>query len=148
MTQVTFSATDWRSEAGSSAVIGPVMARATVSAFRAPVARITIDLRRQDRCDAHGQGSGDHQIQAAEFLGRVGAGDRVQLDQAGRQPKGFINAQIARLVECDMAVASDAEKLHVQPAVGLDPTVEVRRVRGRKCLGNRAVEDVRMVALR
>ena len=84
-------------------------------------------------------------IDAAEFLGRVGAGDRMQLDQAGRQPQGFGDGQVARLVETDVPVAADAEQLDVQPAVGLDPAVKLRRVRGRERLGHRAVEHVRAV---
>ena len=64
--------------------------------------------RRQDRGDAHGQGPGNDVIHAAELPGRVGAGDRVQLDQPGRQPQGFGDGQVARLVEsrCGRCVRS------------------------------------------
>ena len=84
-------------------------------------------------------------IDAAELLGRVGAGDRVQLDQAGRQPQGFGDSQAARFIETDVPVASDAEQLDIQPAVGLDPAVKLGRVRRRERLGDRAVEHVRVV---
>ena len=59
-------------------------------------------------------------------------GDRVQLDQAGRQPQRLGDGQVARFVEADVAVAADAEELDVQAAVGLDPAVELGGVRGRR----------------
>ena len=92
--------------------------------------------------------TGNHQIRTAEFFCRVGACDWVKRDQTRWQSKCFLDTQTARLIECDMAVASDTEKLHVQSPIGLDPTVEVCRVCGGKRLGYRAVEDVRSMCWR
>ena len=85
---------------------------------------------------------GNDLVVSTEFPRRVFAGHRVQFDQTCRQPKGLGNRQTAGLVEGNVAVTADSQKLDVQPAVSFDPAVVFRGVPGHKCLGDGAVKQV------
>ena len=76
----------------------------------------------QNRCHPHCERPGNHLFDAAKFSGGVSSGDGVQIDETSRKPERLLDAQVAWLIERDVAVAADAQKLNIQPAIALDPS--------------------------
>ena len=120
-------------------------ARATASALCSPVARITIDRAARIVATPIVRARGMTRSIPPKSLA---ASARVTgCSSTSRVGSRRASATVKRLgsLKPMWPLRPMPEKLDVEAAVGLDPAVELRRVRGRERLGDRAVEHVRSV---